>query len=344
LNLSDFHYDLPPELIAQQPAERRDQSRLLVLDRQSGDVRHHTFADLPEIVSGDEVFVFNDTRVIPARLWARKPGGGRVEILALSFPTATSILAMTRSSKPLRPSLVLVSEGTGTRLLVASVPAPGRALIELPAGIQPIALLRNEGSTPLPPYIHRGVGADRPEDRERYQTVFARHDGSVAAPTAGLHFTPEILERLQRKGCSLLFVTLHVGPGTFLPVRVDKVEDHRMEHERYEIPEQTAAAIREAKAQRRPILAVGTTTVRTIESAFRDGTLHAGPGETDLFIHPGFRFRTVDRLLTNFHLPGSTLIMLASALAGREKLLEAYRQAVNQRYRFYSYGDCMIIR
>lgn len=341
--LSDFHYDLPPELIAQAPAERRDGSRMMLLDRHSGAVRHHQFVDLPDLLKGNELLIYNDTRVFPARIWAHKASGGRVELLVLRFLDDTRVEAMTRTSKPLRAGLSLTTVRTAVPLLVAEVPRNGRAILQFPA---PGARhwVHQEGVTPLPPYIHRSEAEDRPLDQERYQTVFAREEGSVAAPTAGLHFTQEVLDRLAAKGIQRVPVTLHVGPGTFEPVRCNDVTHHRMEGEYFEVPEATAEAVRKAKAEGRPVITVGTTTTRCVETASASGSLMAGPGYSEIFIYPGYQFRTIDGLLTNFHLPESTLMMLVSALAGRDSILAAYRNAVENRYRFYSYGDCMLIR
>jgi S-adenosylmethionine:tRNA ribosyltransferase-isomerase len=343
LDLSDFQYDLPEELIAQHPLDRRDASRMLVLDRASGRIEHAAFSLLPDLLSGSELILYNDTKVIPARVYFRKPTGGLVEALAVRFPSANSFEAMTRSSKPLKLGQTLSAASGQWAVTVAALPEPGRAVFETPRELPALELLHAEGVTPLPPYIRRETHLDSAADRDRYQTIFAREPGSVAAPTAGLHFTPEVKARLERKGCTLAALTLHVGPGTFQPVRTQVVEEHRMEREHYFIPEETAAAVNAAQADGRPILAVGTTTVRSLETAAAGGRVRAGSGWSELFITPGFRFQVVGRLLTNFHLPGSTLLMLVSALAGRERVLAAYAEAVALRYRFYSYGDCMLI-
>jgi len=344
LLLSDFDYELPEELIAQHPPAERDGARLMVVDRGADSVGHARFVDLPELLRGDELLLFNDSKVIPARLMAVKASGGRVELLVVRLLGPTSFEAMTRSSKPLRVGQRLRLEPGPGELVVAELPAPGRARLEATGGREARELIHSAGTVPLPPYIRRPAG-EEPGDRERYQTIFARPEGSVAAPTAGLHFTPRVVARLRERGCELAPVTLFVGPGTFQPVRCERVDEHRMEEELYEIPPATAAAVAQARREGRPILAVGTTTVRCVESAAgEDGSLPAGPGATSLFIHPGYRFKLVCGMVTNFHLPGSTLIMLVAALAGRELTLAAYREAVAQRYRFYSYGDCMLIR
>jgi S-adenosylmethionine:tRNA ribosyltransferase-isomerase len=348
MRVDDFDYHLPPELIAQHPPVQRDGGRLLRLLRESGEVSHHLLTDLPELLPRRSLLVVNDTRVIPARLWAHRATGGRVEVLLVERvdsaeppPRAGSEIwsCMVRSSKPLRLGETL---RTDPRPGAADLPPPGIRVVSAPEGgrcrveITDVAGLRVHGSVPLPPYIRRADGA---EDRERYQTIYAREEGSIAAPTAGLHFTPALLERLGKQGVERCAITLHVGPGTFVPVRTDEVEAHRMEAERYAVPEATAAALAHARAEGRRVIAVGTTVVRTLEAS--GGT--AGEGRTALFITPGHAFRVVQGLLTNFHLPRSTLLMLVSAFAGRDRVLEAYRQAVEERYRFYSFGDAMLV-
>ena len=360
MRVDDFTYDLPPELIAQQPPPRRDGGRLLVLDRAGPGMAHRAVSDLPRLVEPGTVRVVNDSRVIPARLWARRATGGRVELLLLERKGMAGQgldrwTCMLRSSKTPAVGERLTLEGRGSAVgldaevleqpeqggreaggLHAEVltrPVQGRCDVALPAQAP-----TQVGEMPLPPYIARPGGAV-PADSERYQTVYAREDGSVAAPTAGLHLTESLLAELQQGGVEVCPVTLHVGPGTFQPVRCEQVDAHQMEQERFEVPEATARAIASARAQGRPVLAVGTTVVRTLEST--GGA--AGSGRTELFIRPGHDFKVVDRLLTNFHLPGSTLLMLVSALAGRERILAAYAEAVAQRYRFYSYGDAMLI-
>jgi len=322
---------------------------MLVVDRGDGRLTHSSFQHFPELLEGDEVLVCNDTRVFPARLLAAKETGGRVELLVLRWE-GRRVFAMTRSSKPLRPGQALTVGGAaGVCLTVAAVPANGRAELICPEGTDMRTVCEAHGQTPLPPYIRRDAPDSDPApgqagDRERYQTIFARVSGSVAAPTAGLHFSPAVLERIRLRGVQVVTVTHHVGPGTFEPVRVNDVTRHRMEDERFEVSERTAETVNAALTAGRPVVAVGTTAVRCLESAGASGRLAAGPGSTGLFIYPGYRFRVVSRLLTNFHLPGSTLIMLVSALAGRDLVMQAYADAVAQRYRFYSYGDCMFIR
>jgi len=344
VKLSDFEYHLPEELIAQQALEDRDASRMLILDKLSGQIANSWFSDLGTFLQGNELILYNNSKVMPARIFVRKESGGRVELLALRILTPRRFEAMTRSSKPLRVGQNLEPERGEVAVRIVELPAPGRAIVEVSGGTTAVDLIHAAGKMPLPPYIRRLPEADDGSDRTRYQTIFADPIGSVAAPTAGLHFTPEVVASLKSKGCQFAEVTLHVGPGTFLPVRVDNIAEHEMETEHFEISQQTSAAIARAKAEGRPILAVGTTTVRTIETAaLPDGTIPSGPGSSQLFIYPGYKFKVIDKMITNFHLPGSTLIMLVSALAGRKNILHAYEQAVHEKYRFYSYGDCMLI-
>lgn len=348
LTVDDFDYRLPEALIAQTPAARRERARLLVVGREDGGLADRHVSDLPELVRGDELIVVNDTRVVPARLMGRKPTGGRVELLVVEPDPADPqvVLAMGRSSKPLRRGTPVVLPG-GERLEVLDAHGAGLYRVRLPddAG-DPWEFLEARGEVPLPPYIHRGEAGPGAADAERYQTVYARHPGSVAAPTAGLHFTDGLLDRLRAAGCELAHITLHVGPGTFLPVRVERLADHRMHHERFEISDATAAAVSRARADRRPVMAVGTTVVRTLEAvaAAHGGAVVPGAGATDLFVTPGFPLQVVDRLMTNFHLPRSTLLMLVAAFAGRGHVLAAYAHAVARGYRFFSYGDAMWIR
>lgn len=314
---------------------------MMVVRRCAARIEHHMFTDLPQMLSGDEVVVHNDTWVFPARVWARKETGGQVELLALQLLSGNRFVAMTRSSKALRRGQSLRSEATGRGLTVEDLPGPGRAVLGI--SCDPLEFFESEGTTPLPPYIQRQPLYDDSSDRQRYQTIFAHEPGSVAAPTAGLHFTPAVVDQLTAKGCTMAPITLHVGPGTFQPVRAEDIADHRMEEEHFHISRSTADLINSARGNGRPVLAIGTTSVRCLETAGASGNLAPGPGRSELFITPGFAFNMVDRMLTNFHLPGSTLIMLVSALAGHELTMKAYQEAVRQRYRFYSYGDCMLI-
>jgi S-adenosylmethionine:tRNA ribosyltransferase-isomerase len=361
VRLSDFNYSLPEELISQEALPDRAASRLLYLSRNSAKLQDLMFRSLPELLRSDDLVVFNNTRVFPARLYGRR-GGMRAQPVSPHNPASKSFLQgrvevlLTRqvSAQPneweclVRPGRRI---GVGEHLcfgdggeLQAEVIARGsfgeRRIRFVPAS-DFMGLIENLGHVPLPPYITR---SDRPADRERYQTVYARERGSVAAPTAGLHFTPEILGRLRERGIETTEITLHVGLGTFQPVREDVVERHKLHKEHFSISEQAAASINAALESHRRIVAIGTTSVRTLEHAAREtGRVQAGPGEADIFIYPGFQFRVVGALLTNFHLPQSTLLMLVSAFAGREFVLNAYRHAVEEKYRFYSYGDCMFV-
>jgi len=346
--LGDYHFDLPPSAIAREPTAERTAARLLALARSGGGVQDKRISDLPDLVRGDELIVFNDTRVVPARLRGHKDTGGRVELLALEQVGPRSFLAMGRSSKGFTVGqpihLEVAAPGTAPGpLYIEDVREEGRVVVRLPDAVDDLwELCDRAGEVPLPPYMER---APQAEDAVRYQTVYARAPGAVAAPTAGLHFTDALLASLSARGCERAFVTLHVGPGTFAPVKVDRLADHRMHSERYVVPEVTADTIARARREGRPVLAVGTTVVRTLEGvAQRHGEVVAGAGETDIFIREGFDFRVVDQLLTNFHLPGSTLLVLVSAFAGREPVLAAYRHAVASGYRFFSYGDAMLIR
>jgi S-adenosylmethionine:tRNA ribosyltransferase-isomerase len=362
----DFDYDLPPELIAQEPLADRAASRLLHLERASGRLADRGFRDLPGLLRPDDLVVFNDTRVFPARLFGHR-SGARSQPISPSNPAAKGFLkgkvevlltkrVPTTDHPPPAPEVweALVRPGrkigVGERLtfsddLHAEVVARGE-YGERTLRFDPVpdffAAVERLGHVPLPPYIGR---ADRTADRERYQTVYARERGSVAAPTAGLHFTPEILDQMRARGIETANVTLHVGLGTFQPVHAEKIEDHKLHTESYSISEDAAAKITRALEAKRRVVAVGTTTVRTLEYVAREngGRVVAGAGEADIFIYPGFRFRVVGALLTNFHLPQSTLLMLVSAFTGRELALRAYEHAVREKYRFYSYGDCMFI-
>jgi S-adenosylmethionine:tRNA ribosyltransferase-isomerase len=332
---SDFDFDLPAASIAQEPAPRGE-SRLLVLDR-TGPDRHARVRDLPRLLRPGDLLVLNDTRVIPARLYGRSSGGGRMEILLVERLGEREWDALVKPGRRARPGArIELAEDFAAEVIEKW--EDGRYRLRFPEPIEPH--LDRLGHIPLPPYIHR---PDTPEDRERYQTVYARRPGAVAAPTAGLHFTAELLEEIAAAGIEIARVTLHVGIGTFKPVSAERTEEHRMEIERYEIGEEAAGAVRNARQAGRRIVAVGTTVVRTLEGAARagGGQVPAGEGATDLFITPGFRFQVVDALLTNFHLPRSTLLMLVSAFAGRERVLAAYAEAVREGYRFYSYGDAM---
>lgn len=338
MNVSDFYFDLPDELIARYPLKERSASRLLDLDGLTGQIHHRHFTDLPDLVQEGDLLVFNNTRVIPARLFARKDTGGQVEILVERLTGEHEFLAHVRASKSPKPGQALILED-GTRLTMVE---RQDALFRLvaPEAEPVLELLERIGHMPLPPYVDR---PDESSDRERYQTVYAREAGAVAAPTAGLHFDEALMDRLRDRGVEIAFVTLHVGAGTFQPVRVDRIEDHVMHSEVAHVPEETVAAVERTRSRGGRVIAVGTTSVRSLESASRGGRVGVFRGETDIFIHPGYRFQTVDALITNFHLPESTLIMLVSAFAGYDNVMGAYREAVKERYRFFSYGDAMFI-
>ena len=332
MRVDEFDYHLPEELIAQAPLPERDASRLLVLPRAGGELQHREVRELPALLRPGDLLVVNDAQVIPARLFGRKEGtGGKVELLLVEPLGGADWLALGQASKALREGMQV--EVLGSRIEIREVRSGGELVVRLPlTGDALWRFLDEAGELPLPPYIRHAPG---PLDRERYQTVFARERGAVAAPTAGLHFSPALIEQLRAREIGIARITLHVGPGTFLPVRVERTEDHRMHSERYFVPEETAHAV--ARAGR--VIAVGTTALRTLEAS--QGK--AGPGATDLFIAPGYEFRAVHGLFTNFHLPRSTLLMLVSAFAGLDRIRLAYREAVARRYRFFSYGDAMLI-
>ena len=337
LTLAGFDFDLPPQLIAQHPLPERAASRLLHVTAQAmADLR---FADLPRLVEPGEVLVFNDTRVIKARLFGRKPGGGRVEALVERVLDDRRALALLRTShSPKAGAQILL--GGNDQVVTATVAGRHDGFFELTFSHDVAETLERFGHVPLPPYITHGDDAD---DAERYQTVYANRPGAVAAPTAGLHFTPELIAALRTRGAHCVFVTLHVGAGTFQPVRTERIAEHRMHAERFEIAPEAAAAINDAKVEGRRVTAVGTTSLRALEAAARDDRVAAGSGETRLFITPGYRFRIVDRLITNFHLPKSTLLMLVSTFVGVDRIRRAYAHAIAQRYRFFSYGDAMLL-
>ena len=335
---SEFRYELPPELIAQRPAEPRGASRLLVLDAARGACRDLGFADLPTLLRPGDLLVFNDTRVIPARLYGEKETGGRVELLVERLLDTHRVLAQLRASKPPKPGQRLTLEGGVTVRVLARRGEFFELAFE--AGQPVLEILERAGHVPLPPYIAR---PDEPRDRERYQTVFARDPGAVAAPTAGLHFDAILLARLDAMGIERAFVTLHVGAGTFQPLRVDDIRSHKMHAEYLRLDRRACDRVNAARASGRRVVAVGTTVVRALESAAKEGRVTPFEGETDIFIFPGYRFQIVDALVTNFHLPESTLLMLVCAFAGKDAVLDAYRHAVERRYRFYSYGDAMFV-
>ncbi len=328
---------MPAELIAQQPLKQRSDSRLLLLDSSLPDLRDQAIRDLPALLRAGDLLVFNDTKVLPARLFAHKATGGKVEILVERMLDENTCLAQLRASKsPKANSLLLLEDGT--ELVVLGREAEFFRLQS--TGVPLAALMEKLGHMPLPPYIER---ADSAEDLERYQTVYASKPGAVAAPTAGLHFDQELLQALDEKGIARVNLTLHVGAGTFQPVRTEQIEDHQMHAEYLEVPESVCAAVAEARERGGRVIAVGTTSVRSLETAAASGELLPFAGDSRIFIYPGYRFKVVDGMLTNFHLPESTLLMLVSAFAGTEAIRSAYAHAVNQRYRFFSYGDAMLI-
>ena len=338
MNVSDFHFDLPDELIARYPLEQRSASRLLNLDGATGQIRHLQFTDVPDLLEPGDLLVFNNTRVIPARLFGKKETGGQVEILVERLLGEQEFLAHTRASKSPKDGQKIILEDGTELIMVERQDALFRFRHEGPEAV--LELLERVGHMPLPPYMER---EDEQADRERYQTVYAREAGAVAAPTAGLHFDDALLTQLRERGIEFAYVTLHVGAGTFQPVRVDNVKDHVMHSEVAHVPEDAVEAVRRTRERGGRVVAVGTTSVRSLESASRAGQLQPFRDETDIFIYPGYRFQTVDALITNFHLPESTLIMLVSAFAGYDNIMSAYREAVAQRYRFFSYGDAMFL-
>ena len=337
MHISDFDFELPDELIAQHPPAVRGSSRLLAA-LPGEPLRDVQFADLPQWLQPGDVMVFNNTKVMKARLFGQKASGGKIEALIERVLDAHTALAHIRSSKsPKAGSRLIFDGGIEAEMLERQ----GELFVLRFAGEQTVyELLEQNGHLPLPPYIERAAGED---DDGRYQTVYAKHQGAVAAPTAGLHFTDNLLDDLRAKGVVMTEVTLHVGAGTFQPVRVDNIAEHKMHSEWFEVPEATVAAIEQAKAAGKRVWAIGTTSMRALESAAASGSLRAGEGDTDIFITPGYRFRVVDRLVTNFHLPKSTLLMLVSAFSGTQHIREAYTHAVAQQYRFFSYGDAMLL-
>jgi S-adenosylmethionine:tRNA ribosyltransferase-isomerase len=342
LPTSAFDYALPPHLIARHPAARRDASRLLVVDRGRDRIEHRTFRDLVDIVPSGDVLVLNETRVIPARLLGRKTTGARAEVLLLHPAGRGDGVweALVRPGAKLRPGHV-VEVAEDLRVMILEATPEGNRLVRLDSPLPFDEALAKYGEVPLPPYLEREPEA---ADRERYQTVFARENGSVAAPTAGLHFTPELLAALEAKGVLTARLVLHVGIGTFRPVAAEDPAEHRLHAEWYRVPGETAAAIGAARRNGGRVWAVGTTVARTLETVSSpDGVVRAGEGETSLYIRPGYRFRAVDRLLTNFHLPRSSLLMLVAAFGGYDRIMAAYREAVARSYRFYSYGDAMLV-
>ncbi|NMA93932.1 MAG: tRNA preQ1(34) S-adenosylmethionine ribosyltransferase-isomerase QueA [Clostridiales bacterium] len=342
MKVSDFDYELPKELIAQQPCERRDASRMLVVDRKSGEFLHRHFYDVLEYVNPGDCLVFNDSKVIPARLYGTKESSGaRVEFLLLKRVEGDLWESLVRPGRRLGDGdIVVFGENGELRGEITGRGEDGSRLVKFAYSGDFMPLLEKLGAMPLPPYIER---AAREEDKERYQNVYASQEGSVACATAGLHWTPELLRKAKEKGIKIAYVTLHVGLGTFRPVKAENVEDHHMHFEEYSVSEEAARIVNETRNAGGRIVAVGTTACRTLESACADGELLPGSGSTGIFIYPGYEFKLTDRLITNFHLPKSTLLMLVSAFYTRKGMLEAYGEAVRERYRFFSYGDCCFI-
>ena len=338
MKLTDFSYELPKELIAQHPAEPRDHARLMLYDKETGAVEHKYFYDLLDELHAGDVLVFNDSKVIPARLYGhRQQTGGKVEVLLLTPVGEDRWEVLVKPGKKALPGTIIEFPEGLTAEVLDRTDFGGRVVQFHCEGVFD-DIIDTIGEMPLPPYIH-----EKMEDPNEYQTVYAREKGSAAAPTAGLHFTEELLEKIKAKGVELVFVTLHVGLGTFRPVEEENIEDHAMHSEFYSITEEAAATVNKAKAEGRRVIAVGTTSIRTLESAGTTGVLQSGSGWTNIFIYPGFTFHIVDALVTNFHLPESTLLMLISAMSTREKILHAYEIAVQEKYRFFSFGDAMFI-
>lgn len=345
MQTAELSYSLPQELIAQAPLGERDASRMLFIDRSQGVYQHRTIRELPCVVS-PSLIVLNDTKVIPARIFAKKPTGGRVELLLVERISQSSgeqkWLAMSRSSKGVRPGLALEAAEGELQIAIENREQSGRFLVCLRARQSIDALISRCGTVPLPPYIRRPPDN---QDLDRYQTIYAKSEGAVAAPTAGLHFSKAIMAELEARGSEFAFLTLHIGPGTFTPVRTDSLNEHAMHSERFEVPVKTFEAVRRAKEEGRQVLAVGTTAVRALESICdSDETYRPGMQQTSLFIYPPYRFKVVDALLTNFHLPRSTLLALVMAFAGPDLIRRSYAAAVEARYRFFSYGDAMLIQ
>lgn len=348
MKITDFDYNLPEELIAQKPADKRDSSRLLVVHRDSGKIEHKHFYDIINYLNPGDLMVLNNSKVLPARLFGEKEGtGAKVEFLLIKRIEGDRWETMVRPGRRLKPGdSVMFCQSPLLRADIVDYGADGTRIVEFEYEGIFMERLEEVGSMPLPPYIERSSEED---DKDRYQTVYCKDEGSVAAPTAGLHFTEELLAKAQEKGVELAYVTLHVGIGTFRPVKVERVEDHSMHFEEYHISEESAKAINRAKAEGRRIISVGTTSTRTVESAaYYDEErccmqVKAGSGSTGIFIYPGYEFKIIDSLITNFHLPKSTLLMLISALYDREKILDVYEEAIRERYRFFSYGDAMFI-
>ncbi len=338
---SDFYFDLPEELIAQVPIKNRTESRLLVLDKESGEVEHRSFKDITDYLEEGDTLILNDTKVIPARLYGRKEKtGGAVEVLLLKNTEGDRWEVLVKPGKKARPGGRIEFGDGQLKCEVEDIIEDGKRVVRFEYDGIFNEILDELGEMPLPPYI-----TEKLKDKDRYQTVYAKNEGSAAAPTAGLHFTKEMLEKIEKSGVNIGYVTLHVGLGTFRPVKEEDIDDHIMHTEYYEISPEVAELVNDTKKRGKSVVAVGTTSVRTLEScADENGNAAAKHANTDIFIYPGYKFKIVDKIITNFHLPESTLIMLVSAMAGRENVLKAYEEAVKERYRFFSFGDCMIIK
>lgn len=344
MKTSDFDYVLPPELIAQEPLSDRSSARMMVIRRTDGSIEHSQVSEIGRFLEPKDLLVVNDTKVISARVFGRKSeSGGKAEVLFLEEESPGCWLGLLHTRGRLRPGIALSLADDRIRAEVTGVTADGRVRLNVECSEPLLDILEQEGAPPLPPYIKR-PGGTTSADRDRYQTVYADNPGAVAAPTAGLHFTPELMQELAERGIDRAMVTLHVGVGTFRPVKVENLDDHIMDSERYTVTDTAASQINAAREGDGRVVSVGTTSVRVLETvADEQGIMTAGSGRADLFIRPGYRFKAVDSLMTNFHLPKSTLIMLVSAFAGRELVMKAYQTAVEEQYRFYSYGDCMLI-
>ena len=345
--LSEFDYELPEGLIAQRPTEKRPDSRMMVLDRKYHQILHKHFYDIVDLINNDCVLILNDTKVIPARLYGYKDTGARIEVFLLKEGTNKEWEVLIRPSKRVKDGTVIKISDELSVQVIRPLEDDGKWLVKMLYEGDILEILHRVGNIPLPPYIERKMTDDdlKKLDFERYQTVYAKDEGSVAAPTAGLHFTQEILQKLKNKGVEIGYVTLNVGLGTFRPVKCENVLDHKMDSEAFEISQETAELINRAKKAGKKVVAVGTTTVRTLETAYKQfGEIKACKSASELFIYPPYEFKVVDNLITNFHLPKSTLLMLVSALAGKDFIFEAYKEAIANKYRFYSYGDCMFIK
>ena len=347
MHILDFDYDLPEELIAQRPCEKRENSKMMVLDRKNHQILHKNFFNIVDFLDENCVLILNNTKVMPARLYGYKDTGAKIEVFLLKkYDNENRWEVLIRPSKRVRPgTLIKISDELSVEVIMP-LPDDGKWVVKMLYHGDLLQILHKVGNIPLPPYIERKMASEdlKQLDFERYQTVYAKNEGSVAAPTAGLHFTEDILNQLKAKGVQIGYVTLDVGIGTFRPVKCENILDHNMDSESFEITQETADLINKAKADDKRIVAVGTTTVRTLESAYKIyGEIKACKASSNLFIYPPYEFKIVDKLITNFHLPKSTLLMLVSALATREFVFESYREAINEKYRFYSYGDCMFI-